>query len=328
MTTITNKLRHVTATAPCPVCDKPDWCSVSGNGEVVICMRVSDGAHGPSKNGGWTHLKVDPNRPSHSYVAPLKIVAPTARRHHVYSALLDRLPLSAKHATHLQEARMLSEETIARCQFATVPTRDEGAWIARELNASLDLNNVPGFFWKDYSPQLRFAGVPGFYIPLRDHLGQISALQIRRDRPDADPRYLLVSTSDMVSGASSGAPPHFARPWQVRDALLITEGALKAEVIAEDLQQPVCGLVAVGCFTDRFGWQLRTWFPKLQRTAIAYDQEDNEATARQKERLIKALEDAGLEVEVFEWPAEEGKGLDDYLIARRRRLTITTNNEE
>lgn len=329
ITATTNKLHHVTAQHPCPVCDKPDWCSVSANGEVVICMRVSDGAHKPSKNGGWTHLTTDPAA-RRRYTPPLRIVAPISRRHAVYSALLERLPLAAKHANHLQRARMLSEETIARCQFATVPALRQGDSLALEIGREFDLQNVPGVFWKDGKPRLRFAGVSGFFIPLRDHQGQISALEIRRDNPDADPRYLLVSTADLCGGASSGAPPHFARWWQVRDALLITEGGLKAEVIAEDLQQPVCGLVSVGTFTDRFGWQLRTWFPKLQRAAVVYDMETKpsaiEPTAKQKERLIKALEEAGLAVEVFEWEASEGKGYDDFLLARRRQRAVIINN--
>jgi hypothetical protein len=315
---IASKLHHVTAKRPCPVCDKPDWCSVSANGEVVICMRVEQGAHKPSKNGGWVHLQADPTRPSRGYTAPLRIIAPASRRHVVYTALLERLPLIPRHWTHLQEARLLSEDTITRCQFATVPARRQGDEIATELSREYDLTNVPGFFWKENKPRLRFAGVPGFFIPIRDHEGMVSALQIRRDSADADPRYLLVSSADLTGGASSGAPPHFARPWQVRDALLITEGALKAEVIAEDLQRPVCGLVAVGTFDQRFGWKLRDKFPRLRRAGIAYDMEDNEATARQKERLIKTLKEAGLEVEVFEGPAEEGKGLDDFLIAKKR----------
>jgi hypothetical protein len=331
--TITSKLRRVTAKAPCPVCGKPTGCGISANGEVIVCWRVSDGAYKPTNDGsGWVHLRIDPSRPRTPYIAPLRIIAPAARRHAVYSALLERLPLAPHHWGHLEGYRMLSEETITRCQFATVPTRDEGDRIAAELAGEFDLMNVPGFFWKDNAPRLRFAGVYGFFIPLRDHLGQVSALQIRRDCTDArycvsTSRYLLVSTPDLCGGACSGAPPHFARHWQIRDALLITEGGLKAEVCAEQLRQPVCGLVAVGTFGSRFGWELRDKFPRLRRTAIAYDQENNEATARQKERLINALEEAGLEVEVFEWEGD-AKGYDDFLIAQRRRLTITTNTKE
>lgn len=49
----------------CPICDKPDWCGISDDGEAVICMRVSSGH--PTNNGGWLHRLTDP-RPV--YVPP------------------------------------------------------------------------------------------------------------------------------------------------------------------------------------------------------------------------------------------------------------------
>lgn len=318
-----SKLKHVTRSKPCPICEKPDWCSVSDNGEVVICMRVADGAKKATANGGWLHLTTDPTKPKTGYVAPIKLVATVAKRHEVYSALLERLSLSARHSDHLLNVRHLSEETITRAGFASVPDRKTGDALADEILRSLgNPLYVPGFFREKGQWRLRFSGTRGFYIPLRDKQGRINALQIRLDDHWEGRRYLLVSSDEMQSGASSGAPAHFARPWQVHDAILITEGGLKAEVCAEILQEPVCGLVAVGTFTDRFGWQLRTWFPTLQRVAVAYDQETKpkamEATERQKERLIKALESAQLDVTVFDWPAEQGKGFDDYLINQRR----------
>jgi len=36
-----------------PLCDRPDWCSVSENGQVVCCMRVESSK--PCKSGGWFH---------------------------------------------------------------------------------------------------------------------------------------------------------------------------------------------------------------------------------------------------------------------------------
>jgi DNA primase len=313
------KLRHVTPSAPCPICKKPDWCSVSNNGEVVICMRVGDGARKATRNGGWLHLTTDPTAPRRPYVAPIRITAPAFRRHQVYTTLLENLELSPQHSAHLLDVRHLSEETITRIQFSTVPSEKRAAGITAELARAFDLESVPGFFREDGEWKLRFTGGNGFYIPLRDVQGRISALQIRLDYGDR--RYLLLSSTDMPGGASSGVPAHFARPWLVKEALLITEGGLKAEVVSEQLEAPVCGLVAVGTFTDRFGWQLRTCFPDLTRVAVAYDQEvkpkSKEATEKQKARLIRSLESAQLAVESWEWPASEGKGYDDYLINRR-----------
>ena len=44
---------RVTKVNPCPICKKPDWCGVSADGEVAICMRVESTM--PSRNGGWMH---------------------------------------------------------------------------------------------------------------------------------------------------------------------------------------------------------------------------------------------------------------------------------
>lgn len=49
--------------SPCPICKKPDYCGISGDGCVVICMRVESSR--PTKNGGWLHRLTDqePTRP-------------------------------------------------------------------------------------------------------------------------------------------------------------------------------------------------------------------------------------------------------------------------
>ena len=44
-----NGWRNVTAERPCPVCGKPDWCRVSGDGSQVWCPRVQSDR--PSANG-------------------------------------------------------------------------------------------------------------------------------------------------------------------------------------------------------------------------------------------------------------------------------------
>jgi hypothetical protein len=44
---------RVTRRSPCPVCQHPDWCSVSEDGTTVVCMRVESPK--PCKSGGWFH---------------------------------------------------------------------------------------------------------------------------------------------------------------------------------------------------------------------------------------------------------------------------------
>lgn len=49
---------RVTRTHPCPVCQKPDWCGVSADGNVAHCMRVQSDK--PIENGGWLHALKEP----------------------------------------------------------------------------------------------------------------------------------------------------------------------------------------------------------------------------------------------------------------------------
>lgn len=42
----------------CPICGKPDWCSVSADGTVVCCMRTESPKE--CKSGGWFHKLTEP----------------------------------------------------------------------------------------------------------------------------------------------------------------------------------------------------------------------------------------------------------------------------
>jgi hypothetical protein len=41
---LSNRWRHVTPAHPCPVCGRPDWCSLSADGTLAACRRVEAGA--------------------------------------------------------------------------------------------------------------------------------------------------------------------------------------------------------------------------------------------------------------------------------------------
>ncbi len=42
----------------CPICDKPDWCEVTEDGQIALCMRIESDK--PVVKGGWTHKLSDP----------------------------------------------------------------------------------------------------------------------------------------------------------------------------------------------------------------------------------------------------------------------------
>lgn len=45
---------RVSRAHPCPVCGKPDWCTLSADGRVAFCMRVPSARQ--ASNGGYVHV--------------------------------------------------------------------------------------------------------------------------------------------------------------------------------------------------------------------------------------------------------------------------------
>lgn len=53
--------RRVSRREPCPVCQKPDYCTRTTDGEAVKCMRVE--SNQPVEKGGWIHKLSNPLPP-------------------------------------------------------------------------------------------------------------------------------------------------------------------------------------------------------------------------------------------------------------------------
>jgi hypothetical protein len=52
---------RVSRSNPCPVCGRPDWCTLSTDGRTVSCMRIESDRQ--ARNGGWLHATDGPRRP-------------------------------------------------------------------------------------------------------------------------------------------------------------------------------------------------------------------------------------------------------------------------
>jgi len=46
---------RVTPKTPCPICDHHDWCGLSEDGGLAVCMRVPEGSIRTARNGGFVH---------------------------------------------------------------------------------------------------------------------------------------------------------------------------------------------------------------------------------------------------------------------------------
>jgi hypothetical protein len=76
-------MKRVSRKNPCPICGKPDWCTLSDDGEVAYCMRIQSGM--PCKNGAWMHFLKERHRPTQHRAPmplPVKQVAFDAARYH------------------------------------------------------------------------------------------------------------------------------------------------------------------------------------------------------------------------------------------------------
>lgn len=316
---------RVTRREPCRICGKPDYCTRTRDGRTSFCMRVDSGSTGQAHNGGWIHRhddgQPDPFRPRPVLRAkPAEpTIASVIRRDQVYTGLLDRLTLTAKHAAVLH-AKGVTPELVVRALYSSVPeSAEERQRIADDLAGEHDLSGVPGFFrragrWTIDPPR-------GILIPCRDVLGRIAGMQIRRDRADDGGKYVWLSSRDRPGGTPAQPSIHVASPSYVDAAhfALLTEGFLKSDITADLLDCAVLGLPGVTSCHDQIAPTLGQLGP-LRAVFVAVDADFTEQpqVAAALDRILDQLARAAIYTEVLTWPRHRAKGIDDlaYLLAR------------
>ncbi len=305
-------LARVTTSRRCPECSHASGCMVAN--DRTLCIRKPSAKPVRGGLGGWWHYHSFNDPPPQITIKKPKPVE-RASADHIDGALTTllrkHLALNERHTAALR-ARGLSEGEIARHGYASAPTPDDGDRIARELSA-FNLEGVPGFYKQGGEWHMRDYGA-GFFVPVRDERSRIAGLQLRRD--EGEPRYIWFSSNGYPCGTSSGAPIHYARPHLLCGAseVLLTEGALKADVVSYFMDAPVIAAAGVHNFGQDFAATLREKFPNLRTTFIAFDS-DFRVKPQVKaalEKLMRELSGAGFKVRVRTWPPEY-KGLDDYL---------------
>jgi len=233
-----------------------------------------------------------------------------------YYALLRYLELRPEDRQGLL-ARGLSKETVKRRGYRTLPAGDrESLPLLIQMDLGPDaLNGVPGFFLSKRD-QWELAGAPGLLIPVMDPHGRIVGIQIRATKPGRG-RYRWLSSAGKPSGVSPGSPCHAVVGRKGKGSLWITEGPLKADVVAEKV-----GVTALGV-TGVSAW--RRALPLIRalgakRAILAFDRDEGaraaEAVVRNVSQLAGALSRMGVDVLYASW--DEGKGVDDALMAGGR----------
>jgi hypothetical protein len=351
-----NGFCRVTKHRQCRICGKPDWCGFTADERTSICMRVSNGSKGTSRNGGniFHHNRL-------LLVASLGIVrkqsppieiAPIEIRNSVYQELIRRSP-AHKYPQLVDGPHGLLSRGLGKSQlqlFGALPrTQNERSSLARILNKFVtdrfpvdavrnsyaSLIGVPGF-WQDESGSVqlwkdRDYNMPLLVIPYRDGEGRIQACQLRLHRSDIPvdkKKYRWLSSPFERNGTSSGTPIHFTfstgtlPPGQT---VIITEGALKAETLLS--LRPKARVIAtsgVSCSHTEIVEAARSYNALI---AFDADYKTNPAVARQLARLIATREQdiathhLETTTRIVTW--QRYKGIDDALLANSTLEVIT-----
>ena len=359
-----SRYKRVSRNQPCLICGKPDWCSRTSDESVSFCARITDGADRLSRKERWGvfyHNRMSFHQP-HKRFGELKNhlkkaeeipLAPLEIRDFIYTALLRLSPASRFESLTLGE-KGLCERGLTNCEdYGGLPcSADERKDLAARARLLLNQNfpsfvrenpngirHVPGF-WIDENGeaclwQNNNYSKPLLIIPYRSPAGKIQACQIRftgslkRNKK----RYLWLSLPKMKS-SGSGTPLHFAS-WKtfvssnLDKPLLITEGALKADVTARFLPEYYSlASGGVGCSHDLV---VNVSRGKSIYLAFDNDYQENPAVLRQIAGLIKLRLQSAAEKEIrtstkiLTWSREE-KGIDDALAKNQKISEMTVPN--
>ena len=344
----TNGFCRVTKHRRCRVCGKPDWCGYSADEQTSICMRVSNGSKGTSRNGGNIHhhgrlFLVGSPRFIRNPAPPIEI-APIEIRSALYEELIRRSP-AVKYYSQLIDgphgllSRGLSEPELQN--YGALPrTQKERASLARALNKFVTVRfpenalqnshggviGVPGF-WQDESGivQLwkgRDYNLPLLVIPYRDDQGRIQACQLRLHRNDlrtGEKKYRWLAGALESRGTSSGTPIHFTFPSEALapgETVVVTEGALKAETLVS--LRPKARVIATSGVTCSHAQIIDAARDYNALIAFDADYKTNQVVARQLARLIAARERdiaarrLSTNTKIVTW--QKYKGIDDALL--------------
>lgn len=357
-----SRYKRVSRTFPCLICGKPDWCSRTTDDSVSFCARITEGADRLSRKESWGvfyHNLTAFNKPHKKTGEPKNHLkkseeiplAPLEIRDFIYNSLL-RLSPASRFESLMTGKKGLRERGLTNYNdYGGLPcSSDERKDLAAHLRLLLNQNfpafvrenphgmrHVPGF-WIDETGEVNLWQIskyaqPLLLIPYRNPAGKIQACQIRLsgNLKSNKNRYMWLSLPK-TNSASSGTPLHFA-DWKsfgrkefFNKPILITEGALKADVVTT--LRPEYFPVANGGVSCAHDLIVSISRGKMFYVAFDNDYHENPAVVRQIARLLKLrLDDNKINgslapTKILLWARKE-KGIDDALLKGEKLNEIT-----
>lgn len=322
--------------------------------KISFCARIAQNATRVSRTGWgiFYHEKSgfsDRRLPSSPSRSPLKKaeLAPLEIRHFAYQKLFEFSPaFESKEITDghkgLRARKILDFENYG----SLPPNSDKRNALAKNIRNQINqkfpdyvrenkssISGVPGF-WLDKNGKARLwqdkdYNFPLLVIPYRNEDGLIQACQIRFMTDSVlGARYIWLSMPEKSDGLSSGSPLHFAGFGQTfsEKAVLITEGALKAETV-KVFKPDLCVLASGGvtCSHEQIISAAR------RPLILGYDNDyaENTHVARAIAKLVLSrFEDSrefeyDFDLSVLTWN-DEARGIDDALLQKSpiRRISL------
>lgn len=254
-------------------------------------------------------------------------------RNQTYEMMLSMLNLTDKHLDDLIK-RGLSLEQIEKNGYRSTPAYgfEQIAKILSEKGCVIA--GVPGFYEKTpdvWSINFK-SSCSGILIPYRTISGLIQAFQIRLDNPFTDEKgrktkYIWLSSVDEEKGTSSQSPAHFVGNPCDKQAVFVTEGALKADIASALSGRTFIAVAGTGCITS-----LKEPFEILKRNGITkvYEALDMDKTvnvnvSKAAKKLTGMINEFGFKTKTTKWSwdknkPDENKGIDDMLLAKEKKI--------
>ena len=298
------RFRTVSRSRPCKICNKPDWCALSFNGQVSMCRRIEGGVRKIDKSGCdfWLHgmpeKKIRERGIKLKNVNEDKKINPPVVLDEIYNVMLDSLSLSKLHRENLLNKRKIPESHILKNKYRSLTNADRKDTAERLLNqfGSEICSKTPGLYQLE-SGEWRIAGCEGLLIPVRDKEGLIIGLKIRSSRLG---KYIWLS-SKSKGGVSPGCPIHFPIfNYSKIDEIRITEGELKADIATIYTDIPTISIPGVSSWRKVIP-VLQKIKPKLVRIAFDADYDEKRLVAASLVKMISYLKKSGHDFKVEVW---------------------------
>ncbi len=317
---------------PCPFCDSPQHgkhLNINLKKEVFCCPKCGEGggifdmyslfSNTPRKKAKKNILNaINMNtspviKREPTPTPPTEVESPLADiniRHDTYSVLLSMLSLSGDHVDNLKN-RGLNDSDITALGYKTTPVIGMQAIASQLISQGYTLAGVPGFYSDKNDNWMLVTEQRGILIPVKDSEGRIQGLQIRRDNAEKR-KFRWLSSIERKNGCGSNSWVHIAGP--VRSTMLLTEGAMKGDVIHSLSGASVISVQGVNA--------LKHLAPVLQelkneglttiKTAFDMDMLCNYHVQKGYNSLLYLLDKLEFKFSTYLWNPYY-KGLDDYL---------------